>query len=71
MTPEEERLLHKAVGIDSPQGTEIVDIIACKYEWLCPRCSTENNEIEHTTVVTCGECGISFLTGLPEHAYGK
>jgi transcription elongation factor Elf1 len=48
-----------------------VDMIASGYDWTCPKCNHWNNEIEWKETVVCAnaECGQSFTTNVPEHAY--
>lgn len=50
------------------EETEIVDIIASGYEWICTRCKSINHEIEYRVAVSCGKCGETFGTNPPEHA---
>jgi hypothetical protein len=53
-----------------PEEAEKVDLIASGYEWICPKCDTENREIEVTEFVTCKECLCKFETGDHHHAIG-
>jgi transcription elongation factor Elf1 len=49
---------------------EWVSLIASGYEWDCPHCGHEcNKEIAYTGIVTCKECGESFQTCPPNHAF--
>ena len=48
-----------------------VDIIASGYEWICPECGADHDEIEWMTIVTCSNCNTEFQTNPPEHAMGK
>lgn len=49
-----------------------VDLIAGRYEWICPACEHLNSEFEILEKVTCVECGevCSVDISLVEHAYG-
>lgn len=50
--------------------SEMVDVIASGYEWICPKCEHFNTEIEYTEQVKCSMCERVFLTSPPEHAMG-
>ncbi len=52
------------------EQSKTVNVIASGYEWVCPTCKTFNRTIEHTEIVTCESCKLSFKTDLPEHCYG-
>lgn len=68
------RLHGKTHGIPTDdlfgEESERVDLIASGYEWICPNCEKYNREIESKEHVTCGQCGKTFETNPPEHAYG-
>jgi len=49
---------------------EQVQIIAKGYEWICPNCGEQNDEIEVTEIVMCDECRTQYQTETPEHAIG-
>jgi len=48
-----------------------VDIIANRYEWICPDCGSYYIVTEVTEKVTCRYCKKEFETNPAEHAYGK
>lgn len=50
-------------------STNMVDLIASEYEWVCPECGSLNNEFEVPKIVKCLKCGNEFETGTPEHCY--
>jgi len=47
---------------DETETMETVALIANGYEWICPRCNKQNDEIEALEIVQCQECGKRFLT---------
>ena len=49
---------------------ERIDIIASKYEWVCPNCDSYHEEIEYKEKIACVVCGRTFRTNPPEHAFG-
>ena len=48
---------------------ETVDLIASGYEWMCPNCDEQNEEIEVLISVTCRKCKQTFGINTVEHAY--
>lgn len=47
---------------------EQVELIASGYEWGCPNCEHNNNEIEVTQTVKCKQCGNKYDVADYEHA---
>src|SRR5215475_7138687 len=48
---------------------EEVTLIASGYDWWCKTCEALNKETACPDTVTCSNCGASFKTAPPEHAF--
>jgi len=50
---------------------EMVDVVACGYEWICPICDTYHRIISFpkNPVVVCDACETTVKLNSPKHAY--
>ena len=47
-----------------------VQLVAILYEWTCPKCDTQNVEVEVVEAVTCSHCEVTFEVGDFVHTIG-